>query len=192
MFKLSKQKPEYWNILGSSKSRTGEQEQMSREIIGGMLDSCEDGTAVVFTDGSCLGNPGPCGAGACIFHPGTSEPVLLKQPVSSRGSTLPGFALGFIFLSPPFSPIRFFCAIFSNLEPDFGHFSPKKSQVCGGIFRKKCLLSLTPLILVDYCTHIDKITKEWSILYLKRLIVFKFMYICTWRLLIFLNKQSKH
>ena len=38
-----------------------------------------------------------------------------------------GFALGFIFLSPPFSPIRFFCAIFSNLEPDFGHFSPKKS-----------------------------------------------------------------
>ena len=30
---------------------------MSREIISGMLDSCEDGTAVVFTDGSCLGNP---------------------------------------------------------------------------------------------------------------------------------------
>ena len=38
----SKQKPEYWNILGSSKSRTGEQEQMSREIIGGILDSFED------------------------------------------------------------------------------------------------------------------------------------------------------
>ena len=48
----SKQKPEYWNILGSSKFRTGEQEQISREIIGGMLDSCEDGTSVVFTDGS--------------------------------------------------------------------------------------------------------------------------------------------
>ena len=31
----------------------------------------------------------------------------------------PGFALGLIFLSPPFSPIRFFCAIFLNLEPDF-------------------------------------------------------------------------
>ena len=63
---------------------------MSREMIGGMLGSCEDGTAVVFTDGSCLGNPGPCGAGACIFHPGTSEPVLLKQPVSSKGSILLG------------------------------------------------------------------------------------------------------
>ena len=60
---------------------------MSREIIGGILDSSEDGTAVVLTDGSCLGNPGPCGAGACIFHPGASEPVLL---VSSRGSILLG------------------------------------------------------------------------------------------------------
>ena len=63
---------------------------MSREIIGGMLDSCEEGTAVVFTDGSCLGNPGPCGAEACIFHLGASEPVLLKQPVSSRGSIVLG------------------------------------------------------------------------------------------------------
>ena len=50
----SKQKPEYWNILGSSNSRTGVQEELSREIIGGILDSCDDGTAVVFTDGSCL------------------------------------------------------------------------------------------------------------------------------------------
>ena len=86
----SKQKPDYWNILGSSKSRTGDQEELSREIIGGILDSCDDGKAVVFTDGSCLGNPGPCGAGACVFPPGVSEPVLLKQPVSSRGSILLG------------------------------------------------------------------------------------------------------
>ena len=35
----SKQKPEYWNILGSSKSRTGDQEESSREIIGGILDN---------------------------------------------------------------------------------------------------------------------------------------------------------
>ena len=35
-------------------------------------------------------NPGPCGAGACVFPPGVSEPVLLKQPVSSRGSILLG------------------------------------------------------------------------------------------------------
>ena len=47
-----------------------------------------------------------------------------------------GFALGFIFLSPPFLPIRFFCAIFSNLEQDFGHLSPKKSQVWGHFSQK--------------------------------------------------------
>ena len=62
---------------------------------------------------------------------------------------------------------------------------PKRARF-GGIFRKKCLLSLTPLILVDYCTHIDKTT----ILYLKWLTVFKFMYICTWRLLNFLNRAN--
>lgn len=50
----SKQKPEYWKILGSSKSRTGEQEELSREIVGAMLDKCDVGTAVVFKDGSCL------------------------------------------------------------------------------------------------------------------------------------------
>ena len=86
----SKQRPEYWNGLGSSKSRTGEQEKLSREIIGGLIDQCDAGTAVAFTDGSCLGNPGPCGAGACVFPPGAVEPVMLKQPVTNRGSILLG------------------------------------------------------------------------------------------------------
>ena len=68
-----------------------------------------------------------------------------------------GFALGFIFLSPPFSPI----------ESGFWAFFAKS------------LLSLTPLILVDFSTHIDAIRMEQSILYLKQLTVFKLMYICT-------------
>ena len=38
----------------------------------------DDGTAVVLTDGSCLGNLVPCGGGACIFPWGASEPVMLK------------------------------------------------------------------------------------------------------------------
>ena len=33
-----------------------------------------------------FGQPGPCGAGACIFLPGAEEPVCLKKPVSSCGS----------------------------------------------------------------------------------------------------------
>ena len=66
-----------------------------------------------------------------------------------------GFALGFIFLSPPFSPIRFFCAIFLNLEQDFWPFVAKKKSQVLRHFLQKSLLSLTPLILVDYSTHID-------------------------------------
>ena len=44
-------------------------------------------TTFAFTDGSCIPNPGPCGAGAIIF-PSVGEPVLLKQAVSKLGSIL--------------------------------------------------------------------------------------------------------
>ena len=86
----TKRPPEYWQNLGSSKSRTAEQEKLSREVIDGLIENCDAETAVAFTDGSCLGNPGPCGSGACLFIPGSSEPVMLKQPVSNRGSIFLG------------------------------------------------------------------------------------------------------
>ena len=86
----SKCPPEYWQFLGSSKSRSSEQEQLARDLIGGVIEKCDADTAVIFTDGSCMGNPGQCGAGASLFVPGTSELVLLKQPVSSMGSILRG------------------------------------------------------------------------------------------------------
>ena len=42
-----------------------------------------------FTDGSCLTNPGPCGAGAVIYHPeGHFDSI--KRPVASHGSILLG------------------------------------------------------------------------------------------------------
>ncbi|XP_063442171.1 uncharacterized protein LOC134722480 [Mytilus trossulus] len=43
-----------------------------------------------FTDGSCKGNPGPCGAGAAILISNSTEHVELTQPVSNRGSILLG------------------------------------------------------------------------------------------------------
>ena len=86
----TKRPPEYWQNLGSSKSRSAEQEKLSRELIGNEIADCDAETAVIFTDGSCLGNPGPCGAGACLFVPGSSDPIMLKQPVSNRGSILLG------------------------------------------------------------------------------------------------------
>ena len=75
-------------------SRTGEQEKLSKEIIGGSIDKCDAGKAIAFTDRSCLGNPGPCGAGACLFPAESGEPVMLMQPVSNRGSILLGEIVG--------------------------------------------------------------------------------------------------
>ena len=62
---------------------------------------------------------------------------MLETPICIPSLALSGFALGFIFLSPPFSPIRIFCAIFLNLEPDFWPFFAKKEARFLGINRKK-------------------------------------------------------
>ncbi|MEW8547060.1 MAG: ribonuclease H family protein, partial [Candidatus Thiodiazotropha sp.] len=83
-------RPEYWNILGSSKNRTKLQEGESRKLIERAIEESDTETAFIFTDGSCKGNPGPCGAGACIYLPGQEECVELKQPVSRLTSILLG------------------------------------------------------------------------------------------------------
>jgi hypothetical protein len=59
--------PEYWRNLGSSKTRTKEQEIKGRDLILQKITETTDNTAIAFTDGSCLNNPGPCGAGAIVF-----------------------------------------------------------------------------------------------------------------------------
>ena len=46
-------------------------------------------TVLAFTDGSCRGNPGPCGASACVFLPNNDE-IELKQPVLKLASILLG------------------------------------------------------------------------------------------------------
>jgi len=53
-----------------------------------MLEDCPHGTLVAFTDGSCLPNPGPCGAGSCIFPTDNDQTIQLKRPVSHYGSIL--------------------------------------------------------------------------------------------------------
>ena len=86
----SKKRPEYWDRLGSSKSRTEEQQHESRSIIQGLLDNCSPTSIIAFTDGSCQPNPGPCGAGSCIFMPYQDNPICLKRPVSGYSSILLG------------------------------------------------------------------------------------------------------
>ena len=81
--------PQYWSRLGSSKSRTSDQQEQGRELILDMMMEAPEGTTFAFTDGSCLTNPGPCGAGAVIYldH---QQPVCLKRPVCRRGFILLG------------------------------------------------------------------------------------------------------
>ena len=66
---------------------------------------------------------------------------VLKRNVSMRRSFehpkhmfKPGFALGFIFLSPPFSPIRFFLCHFLELRARFWPIFRQKRAGFGGIF----------------------------------------------------------
>lgn len=86
----SREQPEYWQSLGSSKNRTKLQEATARDIIGTMVEGCNTTTAIAFTDGSCMGNPGPCGSGSCIHIPNSEDPVCLKRAVSKCGSILLG------------------------------------------------------------------------------------------------------
>jgi hypothetical protein len=60
--------PDYRRNLGSSKSRTKQQEEAGEKCILDLLNNQPSSSAVAFTDGSRSGNPGPCGSGAIIFH----------------------------------------------------------------------------------------------------------------------------
>ena len=74
-----KSPPEYWRNLGSSKTRTKKQEIKGRDLILHKITETTENTAIAFTDGLCLDNPGPCGAGAIVFV--EEETTELKQPV---------------------------------------------------------------------------------------------------------------
>jgi len=80
-----------WDGLGNSKNRTAEQAQRAVRVTSEFIQEIEDGVAIAFTDGSALGNPGPCGAGAVIYLDGIdSQPVLLRRPVSRRSTSYHG------------------------------------------------------------------------------------------------------
>ena len=88
-FVRSLEKPSYWTQLGSSKTRTAEQQEEGKEVIQNMVNEVASSALVCFTDGSCLTNPGPCGAGAVIYHTeGHFDSI--KRPVAKHGSILLG------------------------------------------------------------------------------------------------------
>ncbi len=61
-----------WHGLGNSRTRTQEQIKHAKALTKNFLVDLGD-TAIAFTDGSALKNPGPCGAGAtklCHYQTG--------------------------------------------------------------------------------------------------------------------------
>ena len=51
--------------------------------IEDILQQIDESDICIFSDGSALGNPGPTGAGACLYMKGlNSDPIQLKRPVS--------------------------------------------------------------------------------------------------------------
>ncbi|CAG2257967.1 unnamed protein product [Mytilus edulis] len=85
---MTQSKPLYWSRLGNSKSRTNEQQELCQETINQLMGDCTQEQAISFTDGSCLGNPGPCGAGAIIYAEHIKPAARLHRPVAQRGSIL--------------------------------------------------------------------------------------------------------
>jgi len=55
--------------FGSAGRRTEAQAQAAVAAVQQKLDSLDPTTVRAFTDGACLGNPGPCGAGALVVFP---------------------------------------------------------------------------------------------------------------------------
>ncbi|CAG2213469.1 unnamed protein product [Mytilus edulis] len=84
----TKTTPSYWNRLGSSKSRTSEQKKLCITVMTELIGNTANDQATAYTDGSCMGNPGPCGAGAIIYTEDSRPAIRLHRPVAQRGSIL--------------------------------------------------------------------------------------------------------
>ncbi len=77
--------------LGSANTRTKEQAQLANRLTTEYLTNLAANSVVGFTDGSALGNPGPCGAGAAIYSNGLSaHPTLCHIPVSPKSTSYHG------------------------------------------------------------------------------------------------------
>ncbi len=93
---LQKRYLEKWKDLGSSKSRTSAQKLLTTKSIQEHLSGIQRNTLAIFTDGSALRNPGPCGCGAIIFMNGLSnDAVTISRPVSRQSTSFHGEVAAF-------------------------------------------------------------------------------------------------
>ena len=72
-------------MLFENQSR--DQQETGKGVIDQMMKDRPEESILYFTDGSCIPNPGPCGAGAVLYIPG-EEDILIRRPVKVHGSIL--------------------------------------------------------------------------------------------------------
>jgi len=80
-----------WSQLGNSSNRSEAQKLEANKLTTEFLSKLDHNKVVVFTDGSALGNPGPCGAGAAIFLYGMdTDPIKLHKAISTNSTSYHG------------------------------------------------------------------------------------------------------
>jgi ribonuclease HI len=92
--------------FGNASTRTPAQKAAARAYAQGLLDAVKEGSAVAFTDGSALNNPGPAGAGCLLWVKGLAvlwEHFLALGPGSNNLAEIwaVGMALGMVRRLPP-------------------------------------------------------------------------------------------
>ena len=76
--------------IGSSGNRTPEQQQRAQQVADDLIANAGN-DAIIFTDGSAMPNPGPCGAGICAYWAGIhGSPTETSVPVAKRSTSYHG------------------------------------------------------------------------------------------------------
>lgn len=70
---IKKQKLSEATGFGSANNRTKRQAALAKQEAEKLIASFDENAVIIFTDGACSGNPGPCGAGAVIKFPGENK-----------------------------------------------------------------------------------------------------------------------
>ena len=77
-----------WSRSGE---RTIQQVILAKVTITNYVSNLAETTLIAFTDGSALGNPGPCGSAAIIYKDGyENEPMRLHRPISVKSTSYHG------------------------------------------------------------------------------------------------------
>ncbi|MEO1006661.1 MAG: ribonuclease H family protein, partial [Cyanobacteria bacterium J06638_38] len=74
--------------LGTAGTRNSEQTSRAKTAAEQYISQIPIGAVIFYTDGSALGNPGPCGAAAIGYLQGNrSTPITLSKPVAKIGTS---------------------------------------------------------------------------------------------------------